>query len=112
LHRAATKVSVLLEDPGDPKEFTRRYNQAAGPCVAAICQDRDLTQEETAALLGVSTRQIRRMERGEVAYTLPQLELIAHKTKTTAAAILDLIAHWPVNTRTAGAPRKGRKKKR
>jgi DNA-binding transcriptional regulator YiaG len=100
------RVSVLSDDVEESEEFTRRYNKAAGSIVAAICRDRDLKQEDTAHLLRVSTRQVRRMERGEAAYTLPQLELIARRTKTTTGEILKLINSWP-----AGEPSAGKRKK-
>ena len=77
------------------EEFTRRYNKAVGSVVAAICRDRDLKQEDTALILRVSPRQVRRLERGQAAYTLPQLELIARKTKTTTMEILKAINNWP-----------------
>jgi hypothetical protein len=87
-------VSVLRDDVEKSEEFTRRYNRAVGSVIAAICRDRDLKQEDTAHLLRVSTRQVRRMERGEAAYTLPQLELIARETNTTTVEILKLINSW------------------
>jgi transcriptional regulator with XRE-family HTH domain len=93
-----TRVSDLLENIDDPEEFTRRYDEAAGACMAAILQDRDLTQDEAAAVLGVSTRQFRRLVNGEVSFTVPQLQLLARKTKTTAAAILEFIEEWPAKT--------------
>lgn len=96
----------MFDDIDDPEEFARRYNKAAGPCVAAILQDRDLTQEETAAVLGVSTRQFRRLVNGEVAFTVPQLQLLARKTKTTAAAILQFVEEWPAKN---DVPSKGGK---
>ena len=101
-NRWRDRVSVLPDDVDESEEFTRRYNKAAGSVVAAICRDRDLKQEDTADLLRVSTRQVRRMERGEAAYTLPQLELIARKTKTTTGEILKLINGWPSGEQSAG----------
>jgi ribosome-binding protein aMBF1 (putative translation factor) len=95
------RVSVLPDEVDDPEEFIRLSNKAVGSAVAAICKDRDLKQEDTADLLRVSTRQIRRMERGEAAYTLAQLQLIARKTKTTMAEILKLIDSWPSGERPA-----------
>jgi transcriptional regulator with XRE-family HTH domain len=85
----------LLDDIDDPEEYERRYNRAAGPCVAAILEDRDLTQQEIAVVIGVSIRQFRRLVAGEVAFTVPQLQLIARKTGTTAGAILEFIDKWP-----------------
>jgi hypothetical protein len=101
-NRWRDRVSVLSDDVEESEEFARRYNKAAGSVIAAICRDRDLKQEDTAYLLRVSTRQIRRMERGEAAYTLPQLELIARKTETTTVEILKLINSWPASEPSAG----------
>ncbi len=110
-HLSSTRIArapVLLEDIDDPEEFTRRYNEAAGPCVAAILQDRDLTQEDAATVLGVSTRQFRRLVNGEVSFTVPQLQLLARKTKTTVAAILDFIEEWPSKTDAQSKGSRGR----
>ena len=85
----------MLDGIDDPEEFTRRFNESAGPCLAALCEDRDLKQEDVAALLGISTRNLRRIYRGELAFTLPQIVLIARKTKTTVAEVVDLIEHFP-----------------
>jgi hypothetical protein len=54
--------------------------------VAAILEVRDLTQQEVAVLISVSIRQFRRLVTGEVVFTVPQLQLVARKTGTTAAA--------------------------
>lgn len=98
----------MPDDVEEFEEFTQRYNKAAGSAVGALCKDRDLKQEDTAKLLRVSTRQLRRMERGEAAYTLPQLELIALATKTTMIEIIKLINSFPPGDPIAGKPRKSR----
>lgn len=79
----------------EAKEFTRSYNKAVGSVVSAICRDRDLKQEDTARLLRVSTRQVRRLESGQAPYTVVQLELIARKTETTTIDILKAINNFP-----------------
>ena len=101
----------MLDDIDDPEEFTRRFNQAAGPCLEALCHDRDFTQEDIGTLLGISSRQVRRIYRGKVAFTLPQILLMARKTKTTLDEILDLISHWPAATIPRKTPRKRRAKR-
>jgi transcriptional regulator with XRE-family HTH domain len=75
--------------------FPTRYNKAVGSVVSAICRDRDLKQKDTALLLRVSPRQVRRLERGQASYTLIQLELIARETKTTTIEILQAINNFP-----------------
>ena len=84
------------------EEFTRRYNKAAGSVVSAICRDGDLKQTDTATLLGVSPRQVRRMERGEASYTLAQLELIARATRNATDEIVKSITNWPSLQKSAG----------
>ncbi len=101
------KGPALLDDADEIDEFIKRYNGAAGAVFAAICGDRDIKQEAAAGLLRVSTRTIRRLTNGEVAWTLPQLVLLAHAAKTTPAASLGLINSWP-----ASKPLKGKSKKK
>jgi transcriptional regulator with XRE-family HTH domain len=84
-----------LADVVEKREvFTRRYNKAVGSVVGALCRDKDLKQVDTAALLKVSARQVRRLESGQAAYTLVQLALVAREIRTTTTYILKLIDAW------------------
>jgi transcriptional regulator with XRE-family HTH domain len=85
----------LADDGEKNREFTRRFNKAAGSVISAICRDGDLKQTDTATLLGVSPRQVRRMERGQASYTLAQIELIARATQNAADEIVKSITNWP-----------------
>jgi hypothetical protein len=86
---------VLPDDVEKFREFTHRFNKAVGSAIVALCNDRDLKQEDAAKLLRISTRQMRRMERGQAAYTVVQLELIARATQTTMIEIIKMINSIP-----------------
>jgi predicted transcriptional regulator len=100
-NRWKDRVFVLPVEVDEAEKFTQRYNKAVGSVVAAICRDRDLKQKDTALLLRVSPRQVRRLESGQAPYTLVQLELIARETKTTTIEILKAINNFPTVDQSA-----------
>jgi transcriptional regulator with XRE-family HTH domain len=76
------------------EEFRMRWNRATTAVVSGTRNDADLSQEDIAKALKLSLRTVSRMEAGMREMTVADLALFARLTKTTPAALIDLITRW------------------
>ncbi len=76
------------------EEFRMRWNRAITAVVSGTRNDADLSQEDIAKALKLSLRTVSRMEAGMREMTVADLALFARLTKTTPAALIDLITRW------------------
>jgi transcriptional regulator with XRE-family HTH domain len=76
------------------EEFRKRWNRATVAVLSGARNDADLSQDDVARALQVSLSTVSRIEAGEREMTIADLALFARLTKTTPAALIDLITRW------------------
>jgi transcriptional regulator with XRE-family HTH domain len=76
------------------EEFRRRWNRANAAVFSGARNDADLNQVDVARALQLSLSTVQRIEAGEREMTIADLALFARLTKTTPAALIDLIMRW------------------
>jgi transcriptional regulator with XRE-family HTH domain len=74
--------------------FRQRWNRAVAAVISATRNDADLTQEDVAQGLGVHRNTVSRIETGDREMTVADLALFARLTRTTPAALTDLMVRW------------------
>lgn len=76
------------------EEFRKRWNRATAAVLSGARNDADLSQDDVAKALQMSLSTVSRTEAGEREMTIADLALFARLTKTTPAALIDLITRW------------------
>jgi transcriptional regulator with XRE-family HTH domain len=81
------------------EDFRKRWNRAIAAVLSGARNDKDLSQKDIAKALRLSLSTVGRIEAGERELTVSDLALFARLTKTTPAALVDLITRWAGNVK-------------
>jgi transcriptional regulator with XRE-family HTH domain len=76
------------------EELRKRWNRATAAVLSGTRNDADLSQDDVAKALQMSLSTFSRTEAGQREMTIADLALFARLTKTTPAALIDLITRW------------------